>query len=277
MAGKWRKALGVAFLDRCCKIAADLPASHCFIDCRRLSSLIVTKDSAAIIGNIPLGIGYYTVPEAARLLKASPRSINRWLGGYTYRSKTGIDVNVPPLWEPELPPFEEHIELGFRDLVELRFVKAFIEAGIGLKAVRNCLEYARHCVENDRPFSTRRFQTDGRTIFLDSLRWNGESELLDLKRKQYVFRNVIEKSFKDLDISKNIVTRWRPFQGKASIVIDPQRAFGQPIAAAYNIPTVVLAEAAEVEGSVERAAFLYDVPANVVRDAVRFEADLHAA
>src|SRR5690606_39213306 len=32
-----------------------------------------------------VGVGSYTAPEAARLLKTSPRNINRWLGGYTYR------------------------------------------------------------------------------------------------------------------------------------------------------------------------------------------------
>jgi uncharacterized protein (DUF433 family) len=226
---------------------------------------------------IPLGIGYYTVPEAARLLKAKPRSITRWLGGYTYRSESGEEVKVPPLWAPELPAFEDHVELGFRDLIELRFVKAFVKAGLGLKAIRNCLDRARDYVSDDRPFSTRRFQTDGRTIFLDSLRQTGEAELLDLKKRQYVFRDAVEKTFRDLDISADVVSSWRPFQGKLSIIIDPKRAFGQPIAAEYNVPTVALAEAAEAEGSTERAAFLYEVPVSVVRDAVRFESYLRAA
>jgi hypothetical protein len=173
---------------------------------------------------VPLGIGYYTVPEAARLLKAESRSIKRWLGGYIHRSESGKEVKIPPLWTPELPAFDDHVELGFRDLIELRFVKAFVRAGLG--AIRNCLDRARGCVNDDRPFSTRRFQTDGRTIFLDSLRQTGETELLDLKRRQYVFREAVEKTFRDLDISDDVVSSWRPFQGKPSIVIDPKRAFG---------------------------------------------------
>ena len=31
--------------------------------------------------DIPLGIGCYTVPEAARLLRMRPLDIRRWLGG----------------------------------------------------------------------------------------------------------------------------------------------------------------------------------------------------
>ena len=222
-----------------------------------------------------LGTGFYTVPEAARLLKLRPLSIRRWLGGYTYThgEKT---VKMPPLWQPQLPAYERHIELGFRDLIELRVIKSFIDAGLSIITVRNCLEYARECANDDRPFSTRRFQTDGRTIFLESLRRTGEEELLDLKDRQYVIKKIIDRTFKDLDLSNDIVARWRPFEGKQSIVIDPKRAFGQPIANSYGVPTIVLADAVEAEGSVERVTRLYDVSASVVRDAVKFEKSLAA-
>jgi uncharacterized protein (DUF433 family) len=225
---------------------------------------------------VPLGIGYYTVPEAARLLGIPPISIHRWLGGYTFE-KDGKTRRMPPLWQPQLPEYDHHLELGFRDLIELRFIKAFLESGLGLKTIRFCLEYARDCVEDDRPFSTRRFQTDGQTIFLQSLERSGDAELLDLKRKQFVLTGVIERTFKDLDISDEIVARWRPFGGKESIVIDPQRAFGQPIATTYGVPTITLAQAVKAEGSVSRVSDLYDVPASVIRDAVNFEHSLEAA
>jgi ferritin-like metal-binding protein YciE/DNA-binding transcriptional MerR regulator len=146
-------------------------------------------------GEISLGIGFYTVPEAARLLRVSPLSIRRWLGGYTFIEK-GKEIRMPPLWKPQLPAYEHHLELGFRDLIELRFVKAFLEAGLGLRTIRSCLEYARDCVNDERPFSTRRFQTDGRTIFLESLHLHRtvESELLDLRKRQYVLKQIIERT-----------------------------------------------------------------------------------
>jgi uncharacterized protein (DUF433 family)/DNA-binding transcriptional MerR regulator len=235
-----------------------------------------SKVVESAVGGVPLGIGYYTVPEAARLLQVPARNINRWLGGYSYRSGAET-THQPPLWQPELPRAGTHIELGFRDLIELRFVAAFLAAGLNLRTIRNCLDHARECVVDDRPFSTRRFRTDGRTIFLDSLRRSGETELLDLKKRQFTFKTVIEQTFRDLDIEDDAVSRWRPYRGKASIVIDPARAFGQPVATDFGVPTVALAEAVEAEGSQERVAFLYDVPLSVVRDAVKFEASLRAA
>jgi uncharacterized protein (DUF433 family) len=228
------------------------------------------------IDTVPIGIGFYTVPEAARLLKIPALNIRRWLGGYTY-PKGDETVAMPPLWRPQLPAYEQHMELGFRDLIELRVIKGFLDTGLSLITVRNCLEYARECANDERPFSTRRFRTDGRTIFLESLRRTGEEELLDLKNRQYVIKKVIDRTFKDLDLSDDIVTRWRPYRGKQSIIIDPQRAFGQPIAARYGVPTVTLADAAKAELSIGRVSYLYDVPVPVVTDAVNYEKFLQAA
>jgi uncharacterized protein (DUF433 family)/DNA-binding transcriptional MerR regulator len=224
----------------------------------------------------PLGIGFYTISEAARLLRMPALNIKRWLGGYTFR-QNGKAVIMPPLWQPQLPAYDHHMELGFRDLIELRFIKAFLDAGLGLKTIRHCLQYARDCVKDERPFSTRRFRTDGRTIFLDTMQRSGDGELLDLKNRQYVIKNVIERTFKDLEIEKDAVARWKPYGGKDSIVLDPQRAFGQPIAAASGVPTVTLAEALEAEGSFSRVAYLFEVPVGVIKDAVNFEKTLRAA
>lgn len=225
---------------------------------------------------IPIGIGYYTVPDAARLLGIPALNIRRWLGGYAF-TNGDASTSMPPLWHPELPRWDNHIELSFRDLIELRFVKAFLDRGLTINIIRRCLDYARECVGDDRPFSTRQFKTDGKTIFLNSAKTGEKSEMLDLKRKQYVIAQVIERSFKDLDIAQSSVSSWRPYKGKRSIVIDPQRSFGQPIANDSGVPTIALAQAVEAEGSLTRAAELFEVSPAVVRDALMYERSLEAA
>jgi uncharacterized protein (DUF433 family) len=170
-----------------------------------------------------------------------------------------------------------HLELSFRDLIELRFVREFVAAGLGMKTIRRCLDHARELVKTPYPFSTQRFRTDGRTIFLESARETGETELLDLKKRQHAIKQVIERSFKDLDIANDIVARWRPFNGKSSIVIDPGRAFGQPIATESGVPTIAIADAVSAEGSIDRVARLFAIPPPVVRDAVHFEQTLLTA
>lgn len=222
------------------------------------------------------GKGLYGLNEAARLIGAQRRSVRRWMLGYSF-NQNGEARRSNPLWEPDLPQFDDQLELSFRDLIELRFIHEFSNAGIGLKAIRNCLDYARECVKSDRPFSSGRFRTDGKTIFLESLQEAGDPKLLDLRKNQYVFKKVVERTFRDLDLKEDMVVRWRPYRGKASIVVDPNRSFGQPIASNSGVPTVALAEAFEAEGTVSRVAKLYEVDTSVVNDAVRYERELRAA
>lgn len=223
-----------------------------------------------------VGIGLYTVNDAARLLKSSARTLRRWVGGHAYIRDEERHA-VPPLWQPDIGPIEDQLELSFRDLMELRFVKAFVDMGLDLRVVRTCMDRARDYVQSDRPFSSGRFRTDGKTIFLESLDRLDEPAMIDLRKKQYVFRTVVQQTFRDLDLENDVVRRWRPYGGKDSIVVDPERSFGQPVATLSGVPTIALAEAVAAEGSVARVAALYEVDAVVVRDAVRFHAELAAA
>ena len=91
-------------------------------------------DTASLPRNSPqefLGVGFYSVGDAARLLRMPALSIRRWLTGYRFMRKGELH-EVPPLWVPDLPKVDNTIELSFRDLIELRFVHQFTRAGVGL-------------------------------------------------------------------------------------------------------------------------------------------------
>ena len=182
-----------------------------------------------------------------------------------------------PLWRPDYINEDDTIELSFRDLIELRFVKAFRDVGLSLPTIRECFMRAVEAVNDQRPFSTRKFRTDGRTIFLEITHDIREGELLDLKRRQVAFHRILAPSLHDLEFDADIVARWYPLgTSRKSIVVDPARAFGRPIVAAGGVPTEVLSQAAEIEGAPEKVAKLYEVPLPAVRDAVSFQQRLAA-
>jgi hypothetical protein len=112
------------------------------------------------------------------------------------------------LWAPQLPRLGRDLTLGFRDLMELRFVASFVAAGISLHVIRRALAIGRQVVGDERPFSTARFQTDGRTIFLQVSNEIEEPTLIDLLRRQYAFYRVIEPSFRDIDFSEGVAEKW---------------------------------------------------------------------
>jgi uncharacterized protein (DUF433 family) len=243
-------------------------------------------DAKATIDDV-LGRGVYGSIDALKLINfqrldgaqtryISPSTIKRWLRGHDYVVKGEVHHSAP-LWKPDYSNDNEIIEVSFRDLIELRFVKAFRDLGLGLPTIRECFKRAVEEVRDERPFSTQRFRTDGKTIFLEITNDLAEGGLVDLKRRQNVLRRIVAPSLRDLEFDADAVARWFPLgPSRKSVVVDPTRAFGRPILAVAGVPTEVISEAVKLEGSQERAAKLYDVPIAAVRDAVLFERQLAA-
>lgn len=217
-----------------------------------------------------LGVGLYTAAEAASLIRIPALRIRRWLAGYAHgprEAQTWSD----PLWTPQLPRTGQDVALGFRDLMELRFVAAFVTAGISLHSIRRALAIGRQMVGDERPFSTSRFHTDGRTIFLRVSDEVEEPTLIDLLRRQYAFHRVVEPSFRDIDFGGGVAERWWPMSHRSRVVVDPRRNFGHPIVTEHGVPTRALVDAVAAEGSVTKAAKVFDLSVSAVRDALAFE------
>lgn len=222
-----------------------------------------------------VGVGLYTVPEAARLTKVPKPTIRRWLFGYRYR-RNGHFAELPPVWESQIAQIDSATGLGFLDLMEIRVVHAFRDSGISLSDIRLAVARACEIFGSDHPFARKRFQTDGRRIFAEIAESTGEAILIDLVKSQYAFHRVVKPSlFASLEFSDaDKVLRWYPVWPKQQVVVDPELAFGRPIVCDGHVPTDVLAQAVGAEGSVERVAGWFDVPARAVRAAVEFEKDL---
>lgn len=235
-----------------------------------------------------IGRGVYGVAEALRLINfsrdlehrkhnVSRQTISRWLNGYDYEVRGKLRHSAP-LWSSDYTNNDNTIlEISFRDLIELRFVKTFRDIGLSLPTIRDCFVRAVEEVNDERPFSTQKFRTDGKSIFLDITRGVNEGELIDLRRRQAVFRSFVAPSLHDLEFDAGEVARWFPLgKERASIVIDPSRSFGRPIVSDGGVPTEALATAVTVEGSAEKVARLYEVSVCSVRDAIEFEQKLAA-
>ena len=219
-----------------------------------------------------IGIGLYTVAEAARLAGISQHRLRRWLRGHTYCA--GEACAVPErVWRRQVPEIDGALGLGFLDLMEARFVDAFRAASIPWRVIRLCAERAREVTGRDHPFSSRCFRTDGRTIFADVVDHAGEQQLLDLAKNQLAFARVIGPSlYAGLEFSvDDMPARWWPMGEKREIVIDPKRSFGQPIVSDGGVPTTVLVDAVEAEGSIAKVASLFALPQHSVRAALRYE------
>lgn len=228
------------------------------------------------------GTGIYSLPEAARLIRVESRKIHRWLYGYEYRPpRKDAKIFSSPLWRPQVSRDEFDAEvIGFNDLLEVRFVAAFVEHGVPLIVVRRCLETARELFGLDYPLSSGSFKTDGKTIFAEAVaRAKQDPQLLDLRNRQFVFKEIIRPSlYAGIEYEGQRAMRWFPQEGKRQIVLDPARDFGAPILEKTGIPTAVLFASFLAEGGNGRAiaqtARIYDAPPKLVETAVKYEQSL---
>lgn len=215
------------------------------------------------------GIGLYTLKEAERFTGADSREVNRWLFGYNFKNGSS-----EPLWRTQLSELGVGQKfIGFRDLLELRIVKAFTAHHVSLRVIRAALDEARIMFATDYPFTAVRFLTDGKSIFHEALHAYGESQLTDLVKRQLVFESVIRPElYAGIEFTANgQAQRWFPVKKSQDIVLDPEIAFGKPILSRYGIRTEAVAACFAVERDKKRVASIYDIPLAAVNAAVKYE------
>lgn len=221
-----------------------------------------------------IGMGLYSVSEAAAYTAIKATDIRRWLFGYRRGNK-----HYAPLWESEVASCAQQ-GLGFRDLLEIRFVAAFRRHQVSLQTIRSAAEHARELFRQEYPFTCKRFQTDGRSIFATVQEETGDESLLDLVKKQHVFRQIVSPSlYEGIEYADNGQTahRWYPVRNSKLIVLDPTRQFGKPILNKSGIPIEAIAQACHAEGNdLRRVAKMFEVPLREVEAALNYERELAA-
>lgn len=220
-----------------------------------------------------IGQGVYTLPEASRLTGIPGRRIRRWMEGYAY-TRRGTRRESTPVIRPRFGRDVGELSLSFADLVEVRFLDAFLNRGVSFRAIRIAAERAQDLLSMSHPFSSHRFKTDGKDILAEIVRPGRDPELLNLIHNQYELRRVVLPLLHaglDFDHASESAARWWPRGRRVGIVLDPLRSFGSPIIASAGVRTSILAASAAVDGDA-LAARLFSVRVNDVRRAVAYEA-----
>jgi uncharacterized protein (DUF433 family) len=225
-----------------------------------------------------IGTGIYPLQQAARLVGVEPRAVRRWLQGYSWKHGTGR-ASSAPLWRTQLSDEELPGEvIGFRDLLELRLVAAFVAHGVGLKTIRATVDEAAQTFGGAYPLTNHRFLTDGKRIFLDAVEATGERSMRDVLSKQYVFSDIIKPSlYAGIEYAAEGARRWFPMARRRDIVLDPALQFGTPVLADAGIPTDTIHAAYIAEGrDSAMVARVFNITTRAVNAAVAFETKLAA-
>lgn len=182
----------------------------------------------------PLALGFYSVPEAARLIEVgSTRRIYGWLRGYTGRASG-------PLINRQYQPLDGREEISFLDLMELRLIETLREHEIKPRTIRRAIVEARKIFGNPKPFAMDRIflKTDGKDVFVEEIlkkiaQEENDKRLWNLITKQYEHYTLIERSLLagvTFDPQSHLAKTWKPRPDQfPEILIDPRIAYGKPI------------------------------------------------
>ena len=263
------------------------PFTEMLFPCSRIPDTIRAggEDSGARKGGVLMtthgsvsqwaGVGVYSFPEAARLVGTSTQTVSRWLLGYRFPTRRGSGGRSGPIFSPQLAQIEGYRAIGFLDLVELLFVKAFREEGVTLQKIRRAAREAGRRWKTNHPFCLRRFATDGRTIFSSVVDDLGEEALLELIKSQLAFKTVLEPYLRQLEYGDQyLVKRWWPLGNRKPVCVDPNICFGRPVVLPVPIPTDIIYESVRAEQTPEEVAKWYGLPLGSVRAAIEFESEL---
>jgi hypothetical protein len=222
-----------------------------------------------------VGVGLYTISDAARLAEVAPARVRGWVQGYAQGS--GKPRRPPVIGSHRLPDLEGKTAISFRELIEVRFVRHFLRAGVSWHVLRRAAQEARRELLGDDALRLR-FSTDGVTVFADALARDGDRRARDLVANQYVLLLLLEQSIQsefDLD-ADNLIRAWIPRRETPLVVVNPSRSFGHPIVEP-GIPTATLATALTAEhGDTARVAMLFETTEEAVRQSAAFEMMLAA-
>lgn len=213
------------------------------------------------------------MPVAAVLVQASPAVVRLWLGG-----RKGRQV---PVIDNELGSVDGKIVVSFTNLMELRFVAKFHNAGVRLNEIRKIMDEARQLLQHPHPTATKLvFRTDGKKVMAEIGKKHNINVLYDLRSKNYEMPTIVMPSLKDdviFDKNDDIIA-WYPRKEIAPhVIIQPNFSFGRPVLKGSHIPAETLADAVKAEGNARVVAHLFEVPEKQVREAVRFCEDLRKA
>jgi len=232
------------------------------------------------IGMNAWDIPMYSSAMAGRLVGLTSGRVRRWLKGYEFAYSVGAGEIRKRHQEPVVRPsrVRETGYASFLNLVDLLFVKKFLDHGLSLQKIRRALIEAREIVGGYH-FAHRNFFTDGKDVYLQVAE-DGEALLELLSRGQWVIAPIIQQLAHQIvfDEPTGLAERWYPLGPEGLVVLDPRILFGRPSLVGRGVPTAAVYDffVGEKE-NVKRVCSWMDLDEREVEVAVKFERRLAAA
>lgn len=186
----------------------------------------------------------YSIATTALLVGTTEARVRRW--SRDPEGPCGSDVI----------PGAAPLLLGFRGLLEAAVASALVAQRLTKADLAIVVRAARDVFEDVNPLATARFLAEGEDLVEAVL--SGR-------------RHIRPFGFGAIDHDENgAPLRWWPRGREKGVVVDPDMCSGRVVEASSFVPVRALTASVDAEGSVERAAAIWEVEVASVRRAVDF-------
>jgi uncharacterized protein (DUF433 family) len=175
----------------------------------------------------------YTTAEAARFLGVPTSTFSTWAKGYVRRAAGRAEVRGAPIISSVEAP-RNYPTIPFIGLSEAMVLAAFRKAGVSLQHIRQAVTILEKEIGEEYALASRGVYTDGAVILFDYADAADDEELAGLTevvRRQRVFAPVVREYLRRIDYAADgwAARLVSPATSRPIVVVDPNRAFGQPI------------------------------------------------
>jgi uncharacterized protein (DUF433 family) len=135
---------------------------------------------------------------------------------------------------------EDSIYASFLDLIDLLFVKKFLDYGLSLQKIRRAFHEAMELIEGHH-FAHRQFFTDGKNIYI-LIEKEADALLELLSGGQWVIAPVIKQLAHQIEFDEptGFARKWYPLGSNGLIVLDPSISFGKPTIVHRGVATATV-------------------------------------
>lgn len=216
--------------------------------------------------NIPkIGNGSFTAVEIADILNVEYQKVHRWMNIY-WDGKIGKEYGYKYSWVTD-----GKRAVSFHTFVEFYIMMQLSEAGVKPKNVLDAHKELSHMFKTPFPFAKRivleNIHTDKKNIFFSI---EGSNITLDGSRQFNL--NLVKQFFVKLDFnSDDLASKYYPLGKDKSILIDPQRKFGQPVFKSHNTFPEILFSHYKAGDSTDYIAAIYELDKADVIDAITYK------
>lgn len=211
-----------------------------------------------------LGLGIYTMADAARYTGVHPATLRSWFCG----RRDGIGKG--PVFRSDYRRVGSQFSLSFLDMIDALVAVQFRGCGVKMCVVRSAFLVLQKRLATQHPFCHNNLYTDGEAIILYSANEVGDEILDEVVSCQQLFLHIKEQ-LEHVDYSRttNLAERWRIAEG---VTIDPTICRGRPVARSTGVTTFVLAQAYRANRQDEDVVSdLFNLSSETVLRAVEFE------